>query len=690
MDKKFLRNIKRPEATTEWVKMAILNEDMRYLINVHEAEDVLVMDFFERSSLKSGIRTATFRVFSDSTEFITQDLTTEKTKWLESKVEKLCGCPYWTYSSQYNKVGKPRHYDIVFASDRCETLMTDRYGGTTGGHTVWDRYITWQEGVGKRKLYEKHLMELRHTDYMMEMVPEVPEDFEQWAYETANREHRYLIFDAASSRRHRDAYCTHCNSYMKIDMKKMPVKIDMKCSCPECDSEVTVKSYKRWHDTEYTNKFGCLIQKVDGYIIARYFRINLYFDKGNLQESKGFKRDVGIVEECRIFYGTEGLKTSESFEFKQYKTMPGCRWCPDENTIDCTHAVVYTANLPEELADTQFKYSGIDAYQKNEGYHIIPIWNYMKYFPDNPELEYLAKTGLTQICSDLVTDTWRWRGNSRHNIDVGKIRRLNKQNLKILRSLNGSMYVMDFLLELQHWGTVMTSEEVDEFMTYLGARKDVIRKLAIIGMHPRKLVRYVRKQYLHRHDGKDRLSVQNRRDECKNICRDWEDYVSWCQDLEKNTEDEYVLMPPNLLQAHDRLLAEKKEKEDAIAKKKMEEETRLIQKIMEDSKNAEPLNMKTKHLMIVLPNGVSDLKFEGETLHHCVATYANRVAKGQTLILFIRQVEAPNTPFYTLEWKDHKVAQCRGMRNCDMTSEVRAFVRAFEKKMNEYERKKVG
>ena len=157
-----------------------------------------------------------------------------------------------------------------------------------------------------------------------------------------------------------------------------------------------------------------------------------------------------------------------------------------------------------------------------------------------------------------------------------------------------------------------------------------------------------------------------------------------------NLNDSYVLFPPNLTQAHDRVLAEKQAKEDAIMQKRMEEESRLIKQIMEDSKTVEPLQMHTKRLMIVLPNGVADLKTEGETLHHCVATYADKVAKGKTLILFIRQVEAPNTPLYTLEWKDHKVAQCRGYRNCGMTDEVSAFVKAFEKKMSEYERRKVS
>ena len=51
------------------------------------------------------------------------------------------------------------------------------------------------------------------------------------------------------------------------------------------------------------------------------------------------------------------------------------------------------------------------------------------------------------------------------------------------------------------------------------------------------------------------------------------------------------------------------------------------------------------------------------------------------MILFIRQKTAPEEPFYTLEYKDGKVVQCRGKRNCSMTEKVQTFVKAFEKMM---------
>ena len=67
-----------------------------------------------------------------------------------------------------------------------------------------------------------------------------------------------------------------------------------------------------------------------------------------------------------------------------------------------------------------------------------------------------------------------------------------------------------------------------------------------------------------------------------------------------------------------------------------------------------------------------------------MGSYVNKVAKGETIILFIRKESEPDKPYYTMEWKG-KVIQCRGKNNCDMTNEVRKFVNEFTKEMTKYD-----
>ena len=94
-----------------------------------------------------------------------------------------------------------------------------------------------------------------------------------------------------------------------------------------------------------------------------------------------------------------------------------------------------------------------------------------------------------------------------------------------------------------------------------------------------------------------------------------------------------------------------------------------------------------KGLILRVPRDTQEIKNEGAALHHCVGTYVDRVAKGQTHIFFVRRVEEPDTPYFTMEYNNGRVIQCRGNHNCGMPASVKAFVAAFEKLMKEREEK---
>ena len=88
-------------------------------------------------------------------------------------------------------------------------------------------------------------------------------------------------------------------------------------------------------------------------------------------------------------------------------------------------------------------------------------------------------------------------------------------------------------------------------------------------------------------------------------------------------------------------------------------------------------------LQIVVPATASAIANEGVKLHHCVGTYIDKVVKGETNILFVRKLDAPSVPYYTMEvGKSGRIVQCRGQNNCGMTEEVKEFVKEFCKAKN--------
>lgn len=69
-----------------------------------------------------------------------------------------------------------------------------------------------------------------------------------------------------------------------------------------------------------------------------------------------------------------------------------------------------------------------------------------------------------------------------------------------------------------------------------------------------------------------------------------------------------------------------------------------------------------------------ELYDESDKLGHCVRTYDKNVAAGTTEILFIRKIEMPDKPFFTLELKKKKIIQVRGKNNKDPNESIKAFV----------------
>lgn len=61
----------------------------------------------------------------------------------------------------------------------------------------------------------------------------------------------------------------------------------------------------------------------------------------------------------------------------------------------------------------------------------------------------------------------------------------------------------------------------------------------------------------------------------------------------------------------------------------------------------------------------------------------DRLAKEHELLSAENAAEEPVKSYFTMEWNHNKISQCRGMKNCGMPPEVRAFTQVFEKKMQE-------
>lgn len=121
------------------------------------------------------------------------------------------------------------------------------------------------------------------------------------------------------------------------------------------------------------------------------------------------------------------------------------------------------------------------------------------------------------------------------------------------------------------------------------------------------------------------------------------------------------VFPPNLPTLHERtsmLIRRQREAEEAKRGKRERAQWEAQYKALL------PLCWADAGLCIRPARTQAELTEEGERLCHCVAGYGSRVCAGETHVLFIRRVERPDEPYYTLNLSPKgEIIQCHGYKN---------------------------
>lgn len=147
------------------------------------------------------------------------------------------------------------------------------------------------------------------------------------------------------------------------------------------------------------------------------------------------------------------------------------------------------------------------------------------------------------------------------------------------------------------------------------------------------------------------------------------DYLDECVKLGYDMTDKAVLFPKDLQTAHAHTMAQIKYQENQALE-------------AEYAKKRRP-GMRKKYewaamgMMVVVPEHVSDLIAEGEKQHNCVGGYMERVATGQTDVVFVRKEAEPEKSYITMEIHNGRIIQARTKNNGPLDQIGREFVDEF-------------
>lgn len=90
---------------------------------------------------------------------------------------------------------------------------------------------------------------------------------------------------------------------------------------------------------------------------------------------------------------------------------------------------------------------------------------------------------------------------------------------------------------------------------------------------------------------------------------------------------------------------------------------------------------ENENYKIVVPLMSSDIIDEANQQHHCVASYIDKISRGETHIVFIRKPDKPEESVLTVEINvDNEVCQVRGFMNRDYTLEEYNFIKEWADK----------
>ena len=636
MDKKWIRNLQVAEKRkpTDHTTVTVEEKNETLLINVFLA----------------GETRAAYRVVMTDDDYITRDI--KNSTWKTGRIDAILGVSYWSSKNR-----------PVISSGK--KIYEKRFGKITDKRWWYSAY-EWQTKIMDARREERYIKELKHTEDMQKTVPDPPKAFEKWIYDKALEDFHYMIYEP-TKRVKAIGYCTHCGKYTEIDRKKIVPKRDQKWKCPNCKSPVTFKPpsaslngrfvyYRGYSEPE---KWVCLFQKTkEGKLLGRYIQAWARFERG-----AGIERKVSYcyTELARCFYGEK----PEWFEYSEYKQSGKNAWCPNKDEYNCADAIVYTKNLKQALKGTKYQYCSLDLYQKafpGKQIHVVRFMN-----SDAKKSEFLVKMKMFRLLNDL-TDGWYKSHRSEVDLDaktVDGFLKVPKTELKKVIGMNPDLSDLRLIHQMIADGATVDPEIIKRWNHLFGCDDETLSMQITRNQSLTKFMNYIEKQ-----GGKPK--------EAKN---DWKDYIEMVTEMnEVDTLDPYYRYPKNLRKAHDKAVADHRNWKKAEEVKKNRQIAKMTKEVLEKATGS-GYEMKAAGLMIVIPKSAEEIKKEGELQHHCVGTYVERVARGETMILFVRKEKEPDKPYFTMEWKKDHVEQCRGKHNADMPKEVQAFVNAFEQRM---------
>lgn len=594
------------------------------IINLPRCGDILVADVFDKKD-----RELKLRFFSDGKNALL--------------------CKEWPAKNWFMKL-----LDSV--------LVCGNYFNITGTDTdaaIARKFLGgYQHGLGSilngfiSNIYSKKHQQAMDSKYAKQkehfaMYPDYPADLADYC-EKHVFSHSYIFMDKLiKGKRH--CICAHCKEKFMMDKGKKSGDLGV---CPQCG--ITIQYRGSWIKSPITDKTTiCIAHRVDGQLLLRWSNVKRVFLEGTPKCQYSF---------YDYYYNLYLIDRSGPVIYAyawQAQMGWGWDWFRKRNgEVNYKQAHVYSNNLAEVFGKT---YYHVNLEEGLRGAGELSFARLLDNLKNIPAAEYLFKLGLTQLASNSYAQ--RLKGNSFSDV-LG----VSKQYLPLYRKFNITRFEHEVVKASQTW---VDDESFEKFraLRFDGHSDDIIDLLE--SMSFKRFANYFTKQ--------KKVTMQ------KNTSRLliwYKDYISMSQSLKVDFSRKSVRFPDDIRVAHDVILQrfnkiKRKLEDDNFAQAK----EKLYAGMKEYAKG---------NYCIVFPMTRSELIAEGQSLNHCVGndSYYQNHLKGERMVFFVRRIEAPSKPFYTMEidMRQLKILQLYGFGDSSASTEVRKFANEFLRRLSPPER----
>lgn len=510
-------------------------------------------------------------------------------------------------------------------------------------------------------IQERQRIREKKVIHRMSDVSALPRGLKNWIHKSIMP--AYFFYNYKRGGRNVPGVCSACGKEIQLS----GVKQGRKAICPHCRHELIMKPRSRRGDC-MTDRDTCqVIQSVgNGELVMRIIKVYYMYTDDT--------PEIQVYENARQFIrqDADGWIDAESYYYS-YNDSALTHWKKGNRPVfsswqysfeadTCGH--VYAKNLPDAFQGTPWQYCPIaDFYDHfREPMQALP---FLQAYLQHPRLEHLVKVGFCNIVSDLAY-RYNPEGLDETQNRTHRILKVSAEDVPFLKGLGVNLPT----LKIFHgYAGVKDRQKLLLWQLEHEVKRDILPILEHMTVH--KFIRYVDSQYgFLRFRKTPHGSLRYRGMQA--LVSEYRDYLDICRKLGYDMKNSFILYPKDLQKSHDRVSRRLKHRHDAKVKKDFKA---VYQEI------SGKLDFEQDGMKIVYPTTPDDVISEGHALRHCVGGYVNRVVKRECIILFLRQCSDEDEPFYTIEVRDNKAVQVRGMKNCAMTPAVEAFVTAWEKRV---------